>query len=211
MERVGRGIDRSVVRKDDLHGERSPAKEVRATNEARLHATSLVVRREDEAEDVPLAARRPAAPEPPTPTAPRPAAALVTVAVPLALGTLARFLAVPAALHYGAHGKVDATHAVDFGDLDPDFVADAHDVLDPAHAFGGELADSYQTLLARKVLDEGADAHDPRDLALVDLADLGLLGEALDHRPRSLAALGLRAGDTNRAVVLQLDRGAGLR
>src|SRR5205085_11822295 len=75
----------------------------------------------------------------------------------------------------------------------------------------GDLRHPDEALLAREVLDEGADGHDPRDLAFVDLADLGLLGEALDHRASLLAALRLRAGDPDRAVVLDLDVRARLR
>src|SRR4029077_11076343 len=100
---------------------------------------------------------------------------------------------------------------VDLGNLDLDLVADLDHVLDGVHALRRELADPHEAFLSGKVLDERTDAHDPRDLAVVDLADLGLLGEALDHGASSVPALGLGAGDPYGAVVLELDRGAGLR
>src|SRR6185503_2512589 len=67
-----------------------------------------------------------------------------------------------------------------------------------------------EAFLAGEVLDERADAHDASDLPVVDLPDLGLLGDALDHLAGLLATLRLRTRDADRAVVLELDRGAGL-
>src|SRR5207245_9677591 len=105
-----------------------------------------------------------------TGTAPRPAAALVTIAVAVPLGALRRLVAVPALAH-GADREVDPAHAVDLGDLHRHLVADVHDVLDAVHPLGRELAHAHEALFPGEVFDEGADAHDPRNLALVDLAD----------------------------------------
>src|SRR5207247_4028699 len=135
--------------------------------------------------------------------------AALAVIEPRALGALSLLEAVAVFVHR-THREVDATLSVDLGDLDGDLVADLHDVFDAIDAIVGDLRDTHQPFLAGKVLHERADGHDPRDLTFVDLADFGLLGEALDHRLRLLAALCLRAGDTHRAVVLELDRGAGL-
>src|ERR671934_956593 len=126
-------------------------------------------------------ARWPAAPEGAS-TTPR-AAALVTLAIAFALGPLALLIAV-AVLGHRPHREVDAAHAIDLRDLHRDLVAHVHHVLDAVDALRRELADADQSLLAREVLDERPDTHDPGDLALVDLADLGLLGETFDHRAR---------------------------
>src|SRR5947208_3445917 len=133
-----------------------------------------------------------------------------TVAVAVPFRALACLVAVAIALAHRAHREVDPALPVDLGDLDGHRVTDLDDVLDPADAILRQLGDPHEAFLAREVLDERADAHDPRDLALVDLADLGLLRQPLDHRPRLLAALGLRAGDAHGAVVLELDRRRGL-
>ena len=89
-------------------------------------------------------------------------------------------------------------------------LADLHRVLDAVHARVRDLRDPDQAFLAGEVLDERADGHDPRDLAFVDLADLGFLRQALDHRAGLLPAFGLRAGDADRAVVFDLDVGTRL-
>src|SRR5712692_3411782 len=161
-----------------------------------------------------LPARRTASPEASPTTAARRAAeaapvAALAVVEPRPFGALPLLEAVAVFVH-GTHREVDAALTVDLGDLHRDLVTDLHDVLDAVHAIVRDLRDAHQPLLPGKVLDERADRHDPRDLALVDLADLGLLREALDHRLRLLAALGLGTGDPHRAVVLELDRGAGL-
>src|SRR5688500_3156003 len=160
----------------------------------------------------------PARAEPPTAARPRteaasagwaaavtaPAVTAVALAEPLALRPCALFVLV-AALGHGPDGEVHATHAVDLGDLDLHLVADLHEVLDATDAVGRDLGSAHEALLAGEVLHERADAHDPRDLPVEDLADLGLLGDALDHRDRLRATLRLRTGDAYRAVVLDLD------
>ena len=87
-------------------------------------------------------------------------------------------------LHRGLAGQVDAALAVDLDDDDHDLVADGHDVLDGRHVVVGELADPDEALLAGHDLDEGAEAHDPGDLAQVERADLDLAGESLDPLDR---------------------------
>src|SRR5205823_9722699 len=62
----------------------------------------------------------------------RTAAALIAVAVPLALGALTR-LVVVAVLVHGPDRQVHPTHAVDFGDLDLDLVADFDGIFDGVH------------------------------------------------------------------------------
>ena len=84
------------------------------------------------------------------------------------------------ALHRGLARQVDAALAVDLGDQHLDLVADGHDVLDGRDAVVGQLGDVDQAFLARQDLDEGAEGHDPGDLAHVDRADLDLPGQALD-------------------------------
>src|SRR6266566_6054857 len=208
MKRVRCCVGGAVVGEDDLALDRAVAKELGASPEAFLDATRLVIRGKDEGEDEELSARRTAASEA-TPVAARSrtATALVALAVPLALGALAGLVVVTVLVH-GPDREVHPAHAVDLGDLDLDLVADLDDILDRVHALGRELADPHEAFLPRKVFDERSDAHDPSDLAVVDLADLGLFGEALDHRASPVAPLGLGARDADRTVVLELDRRA---
>src|SRR4051812_44569058 len=114
------------------------------------------------------------------------------------------------ALHGGLAREVDPTLAVDLGDDDHDLVADGHDVLDGRHVVVSELADADEAFLARQDLDEGAEAHDPGDLAEVERADLDLAGQALDPLDRLAGVLAGHRGDLDRPVVLDVDLGLGL-
>ena len=101
--------------------------------------------------------------------------------------------------------EVDSSSVVDLDHLDHDLVADVDDVLDLVDMVLGELADPDQALLLRHDLDEGAEAHEARHLALVDPADLDVVGEVVDHRHRLLARRGVGRCDEHAAVVLDVD------
>src|SRR5439155_1102810 len=137
--------------------------------------------------------------------------AAFAVLIARALRALTLLVAVAVLLAHRTDREIHATLTVDLGDLHLHGVADVHDVLNAIDPFGRELRNAHQAFLAGQVLDERADAHDPRDLAVVDLADLRLLGHSHDHRLGPLATVGLRAGNADRSVVLELDRGARLR
>ena len=111
------------------------------------------------------------------------------------------------ALHRGLAREVDPALAVDLGDHHHDLVADRDDVLDGRHVVVGELADPDQAFLARQDLDEGAEAHDPGDLAKVERADLDFAGQALDPRGSPCASCRRDRRDLDRAVVLDVDLG----
>src|SRR5207247_10898354 len=87
---------------------------------------------------------------------------------------------------------------------------DLYGIPHAVHSLGRELAEQHEAFLPGKVFDERSDAHDPSDFAVINLAHLGLLGEALDHRASPVAPLGLGAGDADGPIVLQLDGRAGL-
>ena len=72
-----------------------------------------------------------------------------------------------------------------------------------------QLADVAQAVPARQDLDEGAEVLDRGDPALVDLADLHLLGQRLDLGLGGLGAGGVQVRNVNGAVVLDVDLGAG--
>src|SRR5439155_696942 len=134
--------------------------------------------------------------------------AAFAVLIARALRALTLLVAVAVLLAHRTDREIHPTLTVDLGDLHLHGVADVHDVLNAIDPFGRELRNADQAFLAGQVLDERADAHDPRDLAVVDLADLRLLGHSHDHRLGPLAAVGLRAGNADRSVVLELDRDA---
>ena len=83
--------------------------------------------------------------------------------------------------------------------------------LDLAHALLVELADVHQAVGAGQDLDEGAEVGQALDQAHVELADLGLGGEALDDVDGLLGQQAVGRGDVDRAVVLDVDGHAGLR
>src|SRR6185503_20064904 len=77
-------------------------------------------------------------------------------------------------------------------------------------ALVGDLRDVHQTVLARQDLYEGAEVHQPYYLALVDAADLDVRGNQLDPALRLAAGRTDDGCDLDGAVVLDVDRGAGL-
>src|SRR4029078_7168088 len=78
------------------------------------------------------------------------------------------------------------------------------------HALVRDLRDVYETVLARKDLDEGAEIHEPDDLAFVNSAALAVRRNELDATLRLAARGAADRGDLDGAVVLDVDRGAGL-
>ncbi len=73
-----------------------------------------------------------------------------------------------------------------------------------------ELRRADETFLAGQNLDESAEVYQPADDAVVDLADLHLLGEGAHGVHRALHALLGDGGDVDGAVVLDVNLGAGL-
>ncbi len=58
--------------------------------------------------------------------------------------------------------------------------------------------------------DEGAEIGDAHDFTGIDAPDLGRLGQRFDALARSRFTGAIRGGDINRAVVIDVDLGAGL-
>src|SRR5216683_49779 len=106
--------------------------------------------------------------------------------------------------------QVDAAHAIDLGHQDLELVADVDHVLDSGHTMVGQLGDVDQALFAGQDLDEGAEWHDPRDLARVDLASRDLAGQRTNPIDGFLGVLGVVRADIHRTVVLDVDAGLGL-
>src|ERR1035437_10215042 len=113
------------------------------------------------------------------------------------------------ALHRGLAGEIDATLAVDLGHYDHDLVAYRDHVLDRGDVVVGQLADPDQAFLTGEDLDEAAEAHDPGDLAQIQTADLYVAGERLDPLDGLARVLARHGCDLDRAVVLDIDLGAG--
>ena len=108
-------------------------------------------------------------------------------------------------------GQVDAAAIVDIHDLDPGHVADLEHILDLFGALELEVLDLDEAVLARSQLDPGAEvAADVGDLAVVQLADLGLKDDVLDGLARGAAGLDVLGRDEDGAVVLDVDLAAGV-
>src|SRR5437660_839549 len=106
--------------------------------------------------------------------------------------------------------QVEPALAVDLDRLDGDLVADVADLLDPLHAVVGELGEVDEAVLVRQHLDEGTKRHDAHDLARIDLADLDLVGQALDPVDRLPAGFLVDSRDEDATIVLDIDLGTGL-
>src|SRR5262249_52400818 len=111
--------------------------------------------------------------------------------------------------HEGLARQLDAVLVVDGDDLDLHLVADLADLIDPVDVADVELADVHEPVAARDDLDERPEILDRRHLAVVDLADLDLLGQRLDLRSSRLGPGRLAVRDVHGAVVLDVDLGAG--
>src|ERR1700680_1104382 len=101
--------------------------------------------------------------------------------------------------------QADLAALVDVDDLDGHLVAFLDEVRDLAHAVGGELADVHQAVGAGHDLDESPVGLDAPHGAGVDLADLGHLGQALDHLDGAPRRRLVGRGDDHLAVVADLD------
>src|SRR5689334_17480592 len=110
----------------------------------------------------------------------------------------------------GLTAQVEPALAIDLDRLDHDLVAYVRDLFRPLDSVIRELRDMDQAVLVRKDLDEHPERHDADDLALVDPADLDLVGEALDPVDRLPSALLVDGRDEDLPVVLDVDLGARL-
>src|SRR5581483_8198925 len=99
---------------------------------------------------------------------------------------------------------------VDLEDLDADLVALLEDVAHALDALARDLRDVEEPVGAGHDLHEGAEVDDLPHLALVDLPDLGLGRDPQDPVDRLLHRGAVARGDLNGAVVLDVDRAAGL-
>src|SRR5262249_37769688 len=98
---------------------------------------------------------------------------------------------------------------VDRNNLHLKFVAHLANVLDPADILVVQLADMAQAVAARQNLDERAKLLDRSHPTFVHLADANFLADRLDLLRGRFRAGRIQAGDINRAIVLDVDLGAG--
>ena len=75
---------------------------------------------------------------------------------------------------------------------------------------GGELADVHEAVLGAEEVNEGAEVHYLDHLAFVDLAGLRIGSDRLDPVDRRLDQFAIGGRDFYRAVVFDVDLGAGL-
>src|SRR5947207_3968096 len=118
----------------------------------------------------------------------------------LLLRLLERFLA----------GQPDLSRLVHLEHLDRDDVALLEHVGDLAHALVGELRDVHQAVRAGEDLHEGPEVDDLAHRAAVDLAHLGLRGDAADVLARVVQRCAVGGSNQHRAVVLHVDLDRGL-
>src|SRR5438445_10426715 len=112
-------------------------------------------------------------------------------------------------LDSGLAAQVEPALAVDLDRLHHDLVADVAHLFHSLDPVVGELGDVDEAVLSRHHLDKDSKRHDANHLALVDPADLYLVGEALDPVDGLLAALLIDRRDEDTAVVLDVDLSTG--
>src|SRR5690606_6032115 len=136
-----------------------------------------------------------------------PAAAIPSWAATAAAPTAARGAWSDLALQLGAD-QVDLAALVDVVDLDLEVVALLEVVLDALDALLGDLADVQQAVRAGEEGDERAELGGLGDPAVVLLAYLGGLRQALDLSLDGVGRLGVFGVDAHGAVLEDLDGGA---
>src|SRR5215475_9102488 len=98
---------------------------------------------------------------------------------------------------------------IDFENLDHHLVALFEYVANFAHAFRGKLRDVHQAIRAGQDLNEGAELDDLAHRAFVNLADLRLGSDTLDHLDRFPRRFLVRRSDGHAAIVLHVHFDAG--
>src|SRR5688572_11042119 len=109
-----------------------------------------------------------------------------------------------------AHAQAHAALAIDLEHLDAHDVAFLELVADAFDALVGDLRDVHETVAARQDRDERAEIHEACHFALIDAADLDVGRDELDALNRGAAGFAVDGCDLDRAVVLDVDRRAGL-
>src|SRR5574343_766765 len=107
------------------------------------------------------------------------------------------------------HGELDATTVVGFENLDADDLTFLDVVFNLIDALLGDLRDVQQAILARQNLNDGTEVEDLQHGTFVDLANLDFCGDRIDTSTSSGSGIARGGGDSDRAVVLDVDGGAG--
>src|SRR6266849_5401891 len=107
------------------------------------------------------------------------------------------------------HAELDLAAVVEAEDLDLHLVAHLYHIGDFPDTLRCQLADVDETVLGAEEIHEGAKIDDLDDLAVVDDAELGLRDDAADPVDCRLRGVAVDGGDLDRAVILDIDLGAG--
>ena len=110
-------------------------------------------------------------------------------------------------LVHDAHRQTDLAALIDLENLDLDFLAFAQDIGDLLDPLVADLGHMDETVLAAHEVHERTEIDEVDDLAVVDLADLGLLDDALDPVDRGLDLRMVARRDLDHALVVDVDLG----
>jgi len=105
---------------------------------------------------------------------------------------------------------VDAPLLVNFNDLDLQLVADMHNVLHALYAMLCELGDVAKPLFPGEKFYKSAELQEACHAAGINLSDLNVADDVLDHLARTIHRFGIRRGDKDIAVLMNIDIHAGL-
>ncbi len=102
-------------------------------------------------------------------------------------------------------GEIYPPLGIDLQYLDLDHVSHLHDVFYFLNTMPCQFRNMNESLFARQDLDEGAKVHYSFHLADVYLADFGFLYDRLNDILRFVDIVGIDAGDSDLAVVVDIN------
>src|SRR5215217_7716344 len=108
------------------------------------------------------------------------------------------------------HRQADLAALVKAQQLDPDLVAFLDDVGGLGNAGLGQLGDVHEAILGAEEVHERAEIGGLDHGTLIDGADFGFVGDRADPLDGGFNLRAVRRGDLDRAVVFDVDLGAGL-
>ena len=133
-----------------------------------------------------------------------------SVAVPAGRTAVA---AVPAGrrgilVHDVVPDQIDPSLRIDLVDLHFQLIPDIDNILHLLHPVIIQLGDMDHAVLAGSQFHKGAEVHNPDHLAGEHVADLDVLRDALDNLPGFGRGFGIRGGNVNPPVVLDIEDAA---
>ena len=101
--------------------------------------------------------------------------------------------------------NVDAPFLVNLDDLDLDLVTDLYNILDVLYAMFCKLRDMTKPFLARQEFHKCAELQETCDTSRIDLANLNLAHDVLNHLAGAIHCLHIRGRDEDISILMNID------